>query len=102
LPARTDAYLQGPLVTGVRALLSEARLLDRVVSEAVGFGIAYNVIVVVIACLGRITPVIAAVIMPASSLAVVGWVAFRLRGRAAPLVQPGRALPAAAPSPGVA
>jgi Cu2+-exporting ATPase len=102
LPARTDAYLQGPLVTGVRALLSEARLLDRVVTEAVGFGIAYNVVVVIIACLGRITPVIAAVIMPASSLVVVGWVAFRLRGRAAPLPLTGRELPATTPSPGVA
>jgi Cu2+-exporting ATPase len=102
LPARTDAYLQGLLVTGVRALLSEARLLDRVVTEAVGFGIAYNVVVVLIACLGRITPVIAAVIMPASSLAVVGWVAFRLRGRAAPTPLSARPWSAAESSPGVA
>jgi P-type Cu2+ transporter len=97
LPARTDAYIQGALVTGVRRLLSASRLLSRVVSEAVAFGVAYNAAAVGAACGGLMTPLVAAILMPLSSLAVVGWVVFRLgapraeRGATAPLAAPATA-----------
>jgi Cu2+-exporting ATPase len=80
LPARTDAYVQGELVTGVRRLLIVGDRLQRTVRGAVTFGLAYNVLAVSAACLGWMSPLVAAVIMPLSSVAVVGYVIGRLRG----------------------
>ncbi len=80
LPARTDAYVQGELVTGVRRLLIVGDRLQQTVRGAVSFGLAYNVLAVSAACLGWMSPLVAAVIMPLSSVAVVGYVIGRLRG----------------------
>lgn len=80
LPARTDAYVQGELVTGVRRLLIVGDRLQETVRGAVTFGLAYNVLAVGAACLGWMSPLVAAVIMPLSSVAVVGYVVGRLRG----------------------
>ncbi|MCS6898966.1 MAG: HAD-IC family P-type ATPase [Myxococcales bacterium] len=80
LPARTDAYVQGELVTGVRRLLIVGDRLQRTVRGAVTFGLAYNVLAVSAACMGWMSPLVAAVIMPLSSVAVVGYVIGRLRG----------------------
>jgi Cu2+-exporting ATPase len=102
LPSRTDAYVQGELVTGVRRLLIVGDRLQRVVRWAVGFGLAYNVLAVGAACLGWMSPLVAAVIMPLSSVAVVGYVVGRLRKVEHLAEEAPDAAVALAPSPGAA
>lgn len=84
LPARTDVLVQGRLCDGLRVLLAEARRLERVVRQTVLLGVTYNALAVSAAALGLMSPLLAAVLMPASSLGVVSLTLFRLR-HAAPL-----------------
>ena len=79
LASRADCYVRGPLGPGLLLLLTEAARLRSVAREAVTFGVVYNLFAVSAAISGHVTPLAAALVMPASSLAIVLWVAFRLR-----------------------
>jgi P-type Cu2+ transporter len=81
LPARADLYYLGDGIAAVRRSLAAARRLRRVVWGNLGFAIAYNLVALALAFAGRVTPVLAAVLMPASSLTVVGITIGRLAGR---------------------
>ena len=75
LQDRADFYLTGKSLRGLLALFGIARLRRRAVHLAFGFAILYNLAVVAVALLGHMHPLLAAVLMPLSSLATIGLVA---------------------------
>jgi Cu2+-exporting ATPase len=86
--ATADIYLTRPGLTALVELTEGARRTMRVIRRNIGFSIAYNLIGAGMAVIGMLTPLIAAVLMPASSITVVlgSWYghtfARRLRGGA--------------------
>lgn len=101
LPSRADTYIQGELVTGVYRLLIVGVRLQQVVRSAVFGGLAYNVLAVSVACLGWMSPLMAAVVMPISSIAVVGYVIHRLRRVEHLVEEDSNSEVALTPSPGI-
>lgn len=81
LPARADLYFLGDGVAAVGRALTVARTLRRVVVANLGFALLYNAAALALAFAGLVTPLAAAVLMPSSSLAVVGHTVYRLTGR---------------------
>ncbi|MGI9434532.1 MAG: heavy metal translocating P-type ATPase, partial [Geminicoccaceae bacterium] len=77
--AAADAVFQGRRLRPVVQLLEIARKAGRLVRQNLGLALAYNMFAVPLAVSGQVTPLIAAICMSASSLAVVGN-AFRMRG----------------------
>jgi Cu2+-exporting ATPase len=76
----SDAVFQGESLSPVIEALTVARALQRMALENFAIAIAYNVVSVPLAMLGYVTPLIAALAMSLSSIAVTGN-ALRLRGR---------------------
>jgi Cu2+-exporting ATPase len=68
LEQKADFYFLSRGLGGVRALLSTAATRRRVVRAVVAFAIAYNVVAIALSLAGRMSPILAAVLMPASSL----------------------------------
>ncbi len=66
-----DVYLTRPGLDGLVELTSGAQNTMRVIRRNIGFSIGYNVIGASLAILGVLNPLIAAVLMPTSSLTVV-------------------------------
>jgi Cu2+-exporting ATPase len=69
--ASADVYLTKPGLSSLVALTAGARRTMRVIRRNVAFSIVYNVIGAGLAVTGHLTPLIAAILMPASSLTVV-------------------------------
>jgi len=69
--ASADVYLTRPGLTALVELTDGARRTLRVIKRNVAFSLAYNVVGVTLAMSGRLTPLAAALLMPASSLTVV-------------------------------
>jgi Cu2+-exporting ATPase len=67
-----DAVFQGDRLQPVLELLDVARQADRLIRQNLGLALGYNLITVPLAVLGLVTPLLAALCMSASSLAVVG------------------------------
>ncbi len=63
-----DFFLTGQSLDGVRHLLLVGRLRQRAARAAIAFALIYNVSVAVICLMGKMNPLLAAVLMPASSL----------------------------------
>jgi len=83
MPARSDFFLVGEGLAPLAALLDSAAALRRVVRRLLGFAVAYNLGAVVAALAGLVSPLVAAVVMPASTLTLVGLTAAGLRRPAA-------------------
>jgi len=66
-----DVYLARPGLEPLVTLMQGAARTVRVIRRNIAFSLAYNVIGATLAVTGVITPLIAAVLMPASSLTVV-------------------------------
>jgi Cu2+-exporting ATPase len=66
-----DVFLARPGLDGLLALVEGSRRTLAVIRRNIVFAIAYNVAGVAMAMTGHITPLIAAILMPASSLTVV-------------------------------
>ncbi len=81
LPGKADFYFLGDGVAAIRRALSAASRLRRVVRDNLTFAVTYNLVAVGLCFAGFVTPVVAAVLMPLSSVAVVGLTAWRLSGR---------------------
>ena len=69
--ASADVYLTRPGLDAVVRLTDGARRTLRVIKRNVAFSLVYNVVGAGLAMSGRLTPLAAAILMPASSLTVV-------------------------------
>src|SRR5690606_21547864 len=68
LEHKADFYFLGRTLSGIRRLLAVTRARRRTVRRVIGFSIAYNAIAVGLSLAGLMNPLLAAVIMPISSL----------------------------------
>ncbi|MEZ4585933.1 MAG: heavy metal translocating P-type ATPase metal-binding domain-containing protein [Gemmatimonadales bacterium] len=76
--AAADVYLARPGLEPLVELIDGAGSTRTVIRAAIGFSLAYNLVGAALAMAGMVTPLLAAVLMPASSLTVLG---LALRGR---------------------
>jgi Cu2+-exporting ATPase len=81
LEQKADFYFLGRGLAGVRLLLDMAQMRRRTAHRVVAFAIAYNAVAVALCVAGRMNPLLAAVLMPASSLVSLGIVFAGLRSR---------------------
>jgi Cu2+-exporting ATPase len=81
LPGRVDFYFLGEGVGAVSRALRAARRLRSLVHGNLALALAYNLLALTFCYLGMVTPVVAAVLMPLSSVTVVLVTAFRSSGR---------------------
>ena len=95
LEAKADFYYLRRGVEGVRELLLVNRARRRTQSAVIGFSITYNVLAAGFAAAGTITPLLAAVLMPLSSLASLLIVGAGTR----PMMAPRPPLSQSAPPP---
>ena len=75
-----DAIFQGRLLTPIIETLAVARASQRMARQNFGIAIGYNIVFVPLAMVGYVTPLIAAVAMSASSIAVTAN-AIRLKAK---------------------
>ncbi|MGB8168063.1 MAG: heavy metal translocating P-type ATPase metal-binding domain-containing protein [Chthoniobacteraceae bacterium] len=68
LEHKADFYFLGRNLGGIRALLETADARRRTVRRVIGFAIAYNTVAIALCLTGHMSPLLAAVLMPASSL----------------------------------
>ena len=69
--AAADVYLVRPGLRPLTDLMRGARRTLRVIHRNIGFSLVYNVAGIALAMTGRINPLVAAILMPASSITVV-------------------------------
>jgi Cu2+-exporting ATPase len=81
LPARADLYYLGEGVGAVRRTILAAVELRRVVRSNLAFALLYNAAALGLCFAGLVSPLLAAVLMPLSSLSVVGHTVYRLSRR---------------------
>ena len=81
LEQKAGFYFLGRGLIGVRALLDTAALRRRTARAVVTFAIAYNAVAVALCVAGRMSPLLAAILMPASSLVSLGIVLTGFRRR---------------------
>ena len=81
LPGKADFYFLGDGIAAIRRALFAAKQLRRVVRGNLVIAVLYNVGAAGLCLAGLVTPVVAAILMPASSVAVVSLTAWRLSGR---------------------
>jgi Cu2+-exporting ATPase len=86
--AAADVFVTRPGLAPVAELLEGARRTLRVIRRNLACSLGYNAIAVALAMTGRLDPVVAAILMPLSSVTVIVS-SFRARTFAAPAVAPG-------------
>lgn len=79
LEGKADFYYLGRGLDGLRRLFAVNDTRRRTQAVLIFFSVAYNCATVTVAALGHMNPLIAAVIMPASSLLSLGIVGFGMR-----------------------
>ena len=79
LEHRCDFYLLGNGLRGVRALLSVARKKEIITRNVLAFAALYNLAVIGLSLTGRMHPLLASLLMPASSIVTLGFVVFAFR-----------------------
>ena len=68
LERKADFYFLGRSLAGIGMLFRVARARRRTILRVFGFAVAYNLFAVTLALAGRMNPLLAAVLMPASSM----------------------------------
>ena len=84
LPGKADFYFMGDGISAIRKSLLAARHLRKVVRDNIAIAIIYNALSVGLCLAGLVTPVVAAILMPLSSVSVVSLTALRLTTRRLP------------------
>jgi Cu2+-exporting ATPase len=79
IPSRSDFFLVGEGLTPLREAFATARRLRRVVSRLVALSVIYNVAAVAAGLAGWMTPLLAAVTMPTSTLLLLAITVWSLR-----------------------
>lgn len=79
LEAKADFYYLRRGIGGIRELLATERTRRRVQAAIIAFSVAYNLVACAFAMAGRVNPLVAAVLMPASSLASLAIVSIGMR-----------------------
>jgi Cu2+-exporting ATPase len=85
LQDKADFYFTGRSLGGLLQLFRIQRMRHQAVVMAFGFAVLYNIVVVAIALAGHMHPLLAAILMPLSSLATISLVALRYRSEAGKL-----------------
>ena len=80
LPARADFYFLGEGIAAVHKALAAARQCRRVIRDNLIFAVGYNTFALGLCFAGLVTPVVAAILMPTTSIAVVTHTVWRLSG----------------------
>ena len=75
LQDKADFYFTGRSLSGLLELFSVHKLRSKAVRAAFAFAVLYNIIVVAIALAGKMHPLLAAILMPLSSLVTISIVA---------------------------
>jgi Cu2+-exporting ATPase len=99
LPGRSDFFLVGDSLAPLGQALAAARRLRVVVRRVLRISIAYNAFAVTSCLLGLMTPVRAAIFMPASSIGLLLFTAASLAGSSIPQLGPRAVAPSALPAP---
>jgi Cu2+-exporting ATPase len=99
LPARCDIFVVGSGTGALAAAVDAARRVRRVTVRNLAIAAVYNLGGVALAMAGLLTPLVCAIAMPSSSLAVIGLTVWSLRETAAPRRDPKRTSPRLAISP---
>jgi Cu2+-exporting ATPase len=81
LPGKADFYFSGDGIAALRRALFGARGLRRVVRDNLALAALYNLTAVALCLAGVVTPLVAAILMPLSSVGIVSLTAWRLTGR---------------------
>ncbi len=80
LEQRADFYLLGRSLDGVLQLFRCAAFRRRVLAAVFAFAVLYNALTVGISLAGKMSPLLAAILMPTSSLVVLALVSLTFRG----------------------
>ena len=83
LEQKAGFYFLGRGLSGVRALLDAAALRRRTAHAVVTFAITYNAVAIALCLAGKMSPLLAAILMPASSLVSLAIVFFGFRSTSA-------------------
>lgn len=83
LEQKSDFYFLGHSLRFTTALLDIAQRHRRAVHRVFGFALSYNIATVAAGLMGHLSPLAAAILMPASSLVTLSLVAFTFRRRSA-------------------
>jgi Cu2+-exporting ATPase len=81
LPGKADFYYLGDGISALRRALSAAQNLRGMIKLNLIFATVYNLGAVILSILGYVSPVVAAILMPISSILIVSFTAWRLSGR---------------------
>jgi Cu2+-exporting ATPase len=81
LQSKSDFYFVGRGLAGIRELLLVAAQRRTTARWVIAFAIAYNIAAIAVSLAGRMNPVLAAAVMPASSVIALALVAWGLRER---------------------
>ena len=81
LENHSDFFFLGQGIKGVVDVFRLAKKRTRTLAEIMTLTIAYNLVVVVVSMLGWMNPLLAAVLMPISSIVTVSWASLRLAGQ---------------------
>lgn len=81
LPGKADFFFLGDGIAALRRALAAAVRLRAVLRDNLIFALVYNVAAVALCLAGLVDPVMAAILMPISSVGIVAFTAWRLSGR---------------------
>lgn len=90
LDQKADFYFLGRGLAGVRRLFAVAGRRRAAVRAVIGFSLAYNLVTAAVCLAGRMSPLLAAILMPLSSLATIAIVLLGMGGRRAAAAGRGR------------
>ena len=82
LPARADFFFTGNGCRAVSSVLAAGGRFRRVVTANLALAGAYNIVAVGLCFAGMMSPLLCAILMPASSLALIGHTTLRMRSHA--------------------